>query len=1527
MEDREEDDHFSAEVVMSPMGGNIRPMSMGPSAMSTSAKTNSVNRRVSLRGKLSSMKDNVRPMSTDRREMLQQLESTDRMSTGGGGGNILGKVQSMMDRRRSSIMTRMGISSSGRFMAGEDGTLAQLGAGGKHRSQGRNKKPMSAEDAAWEERWTVDDLPYFYNIKTEAVTWEKPDALKTEEELELDGEWTWVPHPTMVWQGARVIKRQNNQDVHVKTISHPPKTMVIPASRVLKNADTNNRDMTIPLWPLMKSSLYLLEDDLVALDDPNEGLILHNLRTRFGEDKLYTWVGASRSVLVSVNPYRNLPSLYSEESITAQREKSPNRPPPPHVFGIASDALDSLLYDAQNNSILISGESGSGKTEATKHCLRYLAKVAGTKSHVENRVLEANPILEAFGNAKTIRNNNSSRFGKWIEVFFDSKTRQISGANITTYLLERSRVIYQTKGERNFHIFYNALTSEDFRQQYGLHQPVEYYRYLNNSGTFKVAGVDDGKEMQRIIRSLNEMGFEVEEQEWVFRIVCSLLHLGQIDFVALPQTDGEAVVQLGCKVSEFNRSAKTGRNTDRTPTHNNNANATTTTGELGQESHLVELCRLLEFDPALLQDKLCHRTMSIRGETSVIPLSVEDAQLGVDSFSMTVYSRLFMWLVAKLNQSLGGSGKGHFIGILDIFGFEIFEKNSFEQLCINFANEKLQAQFNASMFEEEEGLYTFEGIDFEKVPFQDNAQVLTLIEDKSTGLLPQLDDEVRGVGGTDERYVSKMTKQHEMSDRFQIDVKKRMESPCAFQILHYAGVVKYDGQGFVQANNDTLYEDLYVLANSSVRLKTLFPMESGHPSAFVPSFPGAQQSSLKSTARSAARGRSETNMDAKAGVAGTATSQGTKKRVNTVSSEFRDELSMLMELLEQTQSRYIRCVKPNASQQPELFESMLVLEQLRYSGVFEAVEIRRKGFPFRWTHRQFVYQYKIITTLLQEEVTFKSREDDYEGLAQEILDLQPGRPKPFRDVKVGRTRVLYRAKEHKLLLLLRNLALEKMIPWLQARLRGYIARNMRKIFRECDEILQDAMDLENDLDALERAFEETEIMIGDIIPDLFPNAKPSKRRAAEKLADELTDWIAIEEQMEDLENDQREVIELFFDMQDCLNRVDQLQHIPMTRRQERLVDNLREKVEQCKSQQSEERIAKMEERAQSALDSLDRSRMKQVLQEVEREAEFADRYFAPVDKIRQVLLDMAELDNKIKLALHVLDRSAMQALLVQVKQYYPTSNSETEDVKTCREKLALNELEFCKLELQVAARDGDEPRRRHREIHLWENELTSTKLEGGDLLHHKQWRAVDEWFAKASFMDRKLRRGKIMGSFKVWTPTPMHYPLTGFGGETADTADRRAQALLMFRHVLTIFGCVVSPVNGVVFDASNPDGSVQTVLLWVLQDPLLRLELVLQVVKMLNTNPDPRSVEKGEEFVGLLLLTVPMEELQPSMFAWTANRFGGRHNKYWQAMITRRYLPEQSKPKNIGELRKEWTALERCPFALKPGQSTGPSAI
>ena len=330
----------------------------------------------------------------------------------------------------------------------------------------------------WIEKKTMDGLVYWYNPSTKAATWEKPFELRTAAERE-PGDWTWVPHPTDFWQPARKVRE--NPDGSVDTQTLDGKTVTIPKSRKMKDTLTAGRDQDVPLWPLKQFTLEHVEDDLIFLEDVNDGAIIFNLKANYAKQGLYTWVGASHRVLVSINPYQRLP-LYGEDQIRVHRDKSPNIDVAPHIFDIADGSYTEMLFEGKHQSILISGESGAGKTEATKHCLKFWAKVAGSKNGVEERLIQANPVLEAFGNAKTIRNNNSSRFGKWVEVYFDQIKQSIDGAIIINYLLEKSRLVFQQAGERNFHIFYHLLSDSSATSEYSL-KDAKTHRLTSNGLT------------------------------------------------------------------------------------------------------------------------------------------------------------------------------------------------------------------------------------------------------------------------------------------------------------------------------------------------------------------------------------------------------------------------------------------------------------------------------------------------------------------------------------------------------------------------------------------------------------------------------------------------------------------------------------------------------------------------------------------------------------------------------------------------------------------------------------------------------------------------------------------------------------------------------------------------------------------------------------------------------------------------------------------------------------------------------------
>lgn len=675
----------------------------------------------------------------------------------------------------------------------------------------------------------------------------KPSVVKTvgllknaKEVKEDNGGWYWVKHDGLGWAPAH--KESENEYLYEDGYT----------SHIVK--------MNEIVYPLNRSHLSHLEDDIVMLDDINEGFILHNIRERYNEDKIYSWVGANKSVLISINPFKKLP-IYSPETISIHSHPDVhNKKLSPHVYDIAHNAYEDLLLNNENQSILISGESGSGKTECTKQCLQFLAEVAGSDDGVEQKILEANPILEAFGNAKTVRNNNSSRFGKWSETHFDNNGK-ICGSLIINYLLEKSRVVIQQKNERNYHIFYEFLSKKENREKYHLGDASQY-KYTRVCTT--ADGIDDESEYDNVIRAMNILGFESDEIDWIKDMIAAVLLLGNIEF-----DKGE---ENGLDIS------------------------------LIKNHDLInQISKLLNVPASELEKWLTHKEFKPPGVEAIIqPTNPKEAKDNTDAIAKEIYSNLFNWLVERINKSVKGK-KGRFIGILDIFGFEIFEKNSFEQLCINYTNEDLQQHFNHSTFTEEEAVYKRENISYEHIKFIDNQPILDII-DKPEGIFFYLNEMRRVPGGNDSKLLNQILNHFSSQSK----IIHSSQKPNCFVLNHYAGPVIYDIIGFLNKNSDFLLPRLYELLSESKnpRIGMLFPME---------------------------------NIE-------------TKRKI-TICTQFQKQLSDLMANLKKTYSRYIRCIKPNNNKVPNEFESIMCLEQLTYSGVFEAVKIRKLGYPFRLTHK------------------------------------------------------------------------------------------------------------------------------------------------------------------------------------------------------------------------------------------------------------------------------------------------------------------------------------------------------------------------------------------------------------------------------------------------------------------------------------------------------------------------------------------------------------------------------------------------
>ncbi|XP_023548553.1 myosin-11-like [Cucurbita pepo subsp. pepo] len=618
-------------------------------------------------------------------------------------------------------------------------------------------------------------------------------------------------------------------------------------------------------------------DDMTRMSYLNEPGLLHNLAIRYAINEIYTYTG---NILIAINPFQSISNLY-DPCVMEQYKGAPVGELKPHVFAIADVAYRAMITNGKSNSILVSGESGAGKTETTKMLMCYLAflggKAASEGRSVQQQVLESNPVLEAFGNAKTVRNNNSSRFGKFVEIQFDKKGR-ISGAAIRTYLLERSRVCQISDPERNYHCFYLLCAAPpQERERYKLGNPKSFH-YLNQSNCYELAGVNDAHDYLATKRAMDIVGIGEQEQDAIFRVVAAILHLGNVDFAKGEESDSSFIKD---EESKF---------------------------------HLHMTAELLMCDPNALEDALCKRMMITREEIIKRSLDPLGATVSRDGLAKTIYSRLFDWLVSKINVSIGQDhGSEYLIGVLDIYGFESFKTNSFEQFCINYTNEKLQQHFNQHVFKMEQEEYVKEEIDWSYIEFVDNQDVLDLIEKKPGGIIALLDEACMFPKSNHETFSQKLYQTFKNHKRFTKPKLARSD----FTIVHYAGDVLYQSDHFLDKNKDYVvaeHQDLLIASKCSF-VSGLFP---------------PPEEATKSS------------------------------KFSSIGSRFKLQLQQLMETLNSTEPHYIRCVKPNTVLQPAIFENATVMQQLRHGGVLEAVRIKCAGYPTHRTFSEFLSRFGIL---------------------------------------------------------------------------------------------------------------------------------------------------------------------------------------------------------------------------------------------------------------------------------------------------------------------------------------------------------------------------------------------------------------------------------------------------------------------------------------------------------------------------------------------------------------------------------------
>eukprot|EP00798_Chlamydomonas_sp_ICE-L_P027113 gene27113-2338_t len=753
------------------------------------------------------------------------------------------------------------------------------------------------------------------------------------------GSKVWFVDPVESWAKAEVLKLDGDQ--------------IIVRAENGKEFKCNAADA-----PLQNPD-PLGEEDMTRLPYLHEPGVLWNLKCRYQQDDIYTYTG---TILIAVNPFTSLPHLYGTHMMD-QYKGAELGELSPHVYAIAEASYRQMRTENKGQSILVSGESGAGKTETSKLIMKYLAYMGGQKGHsqernVEEQVLESNPLLEAFGNAKTVRNDNSSRFGKYVELNFN-KAGCISGACIRTYLLERSRVVSVNDPERNYHIFYQLCGGASSEQKAKWRvQPADQYHYLNQSTCYKLTGVDNSEEFVHTCVAMTRVGIPAEDQEALLCTVSAVLSLGNITF-------------------------EDGNNDDSVPTPGKGTKA------------LEDASFLLGVDTDGLKKALTTRTRQTPDGPIVSPLDAKAASENRDSLAKVIYAKMFDWLVARINTAIGEDKNAvSSVGVLDIYGFESFKTNDFEQFCINLANEKLQQHFNQHVFKMEQAEYEREKIDWSYIEFVDNQDVLDLIEGK-VGILDLVDETCRFPTAKASDLAQKLYNTGSCKD------SKRFSKPkisnTAFTIDHYAGMVTYETTNFLDKNKDfVVAEHQNLLAGSTSPFVSALFYEEPPPEGSGPS-------------------------------------KGFKAfKFNSVGSQFKKQLGDLMTALQAMEPHYVRCIKPNSFNKPSLFENANTLHQLRCGGVLEAVRISCAGFPSRRPYADFVDHFWQLAPDLIKQEDLDDRTISERIIGKASIKFGSG-------YQLGETKVFLRAGQLAILDKVRTEMLNKAATTIQRFARGWLA--------------------------------------------------------------------------------------------------------------------------------------------------------------------------------------------------------------------------------------------------------------------------------------------------------------------------------------------------------------------------------------------------------------------------------------------------------------------------------------------------------
>ncbi|GFN81923.1 myosin heavy chain [Plakobranchus ocellatus] len=764
----------------------------------------------------------------------------------------------------------------------------------------------------------------------------------------------WVPDPKEGFMAAE-IQSTKGDEITVKTTETNE-------TRTVKKDDIQQ----------MNPPKYEKIEDMANMTYLNEASVLYNLKSRYGAGLIYTYSGL---FCVAVNPYRRLP-IYTQKIINAYRGKR-KAEMPPHLFSISDNAYQSMLQDRENQSMLITGESGAGKTENTKKVIMYFANVAAgqqkksdepdsKKGSLEDQIIQANPVMEAYGNAKTTRNNNSSRFGKFIRIHFGPQGK-IAGADIETYLLEKSRVTFQQPAERNYHIFYQIMSPAlpNMHEKLLISPDPALYAFTNQ-GSLVVDGIDDTEEMKITDEAFDVLGFTPEEKGSLYKCTAAIVHFGEMKFKQRPREEQ---------------------------------------AEADGTAEAEKVAFMLGINAGDLLKGLLKPKIKVGSEYVTQGRNIDQVTYSVAALAKSLYDRMFSWLVKRVNKTLDTKNKRQFfIGVLDIAGFEIFDFNSFEQLCINYTNERLQQFFNHHMFILEQEEYKKEGIDWEFIDFGMDLQASIDLIEKPMGILSILEEECMFPKASDKTFLDKLNGNHLGKTKSYGKAgkpKKAGQVEAHFELHHYAGSVPYNITGWLEKNKDPLNETVVeLLGHSKEALVQLLFAAPEEPAG------GGGGKKKKSSA------------------------------FQTISSVHKESLNKLMKNLYSTHPHFVRCIIPNEFKQPGQIDSFLVMHQLQCNGVLEGIRICRKGFPNRIIYSEFKQRYSILAPNAIPEGFVDGKKCTGNILMALQLDTN--------EYKLGTTKVFFKAGVLGTLEDMRDERLSKIIAMFQAHIRGYLMRKSYK---------------------------------------------------------------------------------------------------------------------------------------------------------------------------------------------------------------------------------------------------------------------------------------------------------------------------------------------------------------------------------------------------------------------------------------------------------------------------------------------------